>query len=287
MGWSPAVTVTEPRTRGADDSYRLRVGVRGPFRRRSAGRGAVGPVLPAAVERPRGGGRSLRTLGRPPAPADRAGPAPVVTRPGGRDAGQGERRSGLHGRALDDRLRGRTRALRRDLRVRDLRQGRRPRRSADRDGSPPVRRSADHRRLLRRDRARRRHPVPRLRRRVEQGPGLLLRRRAAGQDGRPGAGLPDAAHGQHLRVPARRAARPGLPEAVHDRLHPGLPGSSGLRRACPCGQGRSGSPRCARCRSATRTRCRAWHAGGARARRPCGCRRSSRSPRPPAAAARA
>ena len=33
-------------------------------------------------------------------------------------------------------------------------------------------------------------------------------------------------------------------------------------------------------------RCRAWRAAGARGRRRCGCRRSSRSPTPPAAAAR-
>ena len=48
---------------------------------------------------------------------------------------------------------------------------------------------------------------------------------------------------------------------------------------------RSGSRRCGRCRSATRAPARAWRAGVVRGRRPCGCRRSSRSPRPPAAAA--
>ena len=42
---------------------------------------------------------------------------------------------------------------------------------------------------------------------------------------------------------------------------------------------RSGSRRCARCRSPTRTRGRAWRAAGGRGRRPSGCPRSSRSPR--------
>ena len=70
------------------------------------------------------------------------------------------------------------------------------------------------------------------------------------------------------RLRARRARRPrgGAP----------WPGPAGRR---------SGSRRCGRCRSASRARGRAWRAAGARGRRRCGCRRSSRSPRPPGAAA--
>ncbi len=49
---------------------------------------------------------------------------------------------------------------------------------------------------------------------------------------------------------------------------------------------RAGSRRCAPCRSAPRGRGRAWPAADARARRRCGCPRSSRSPRPPGAAGR-
>ena len=48
---------------------------------------------------------------------------------------------------------------------------------------------------------------------------------------------------------------------------------------------RTCSRRCARCRSAPRAPGRAWRAAAGRGRRRCGCRRSSRSPRPPAAAA--
>ena len=80
-----------------------------------------------------------------------------------RDARRASRRPAQHGRALDDRLRGRARALGGDLRLRDLRRDVAAGQRRGRHGRAPVRRSADRRRVRGRDVADRRPRVPRLR----------------------------------------------------------------------------------------------------------------------------
>ena len=100
----------------------------------------------------------------------------------------------------------------------------------------------------------------------------------------PGGADPDL--GQQLVTKQRR----GMPGAQH-RAYPAVSccrvravRPRRRRRAHAGGRRRSGSRRCGSSRSTPRAHCRAWPAAAGRARPRCGCRRSSRSPRPPAAA---
>ena len=71
----------------------------------------------------------------------------------------------------------------------------------------------------------RRSRVPRLRGRVDAGARRLHHRRGGDQDRRAVAGLSDAAHARHLRVPSGdgvRAERRRLSQGVHRRLRAGI-----------------------------------------------------------------
>src|SRR5439155_13433397 len=98
--------------------------------------------------------------------------------------------------------------------------------------------------------------------------GDLLRGQVIGTANGHAATVPATTPGTAGQAPGRAAAPACRPAAIWPRAP----------RTCT----RPGGP----CRSSTRTRCRAWRAAGGRVRRPCGYRRSSRSPTPRAVAGR-
>ena len=118
---------------------------------------------------------------------------------------------------------------------------------------------------------------------VAQGqPGRLVDRR--GPVGRLGVGgdVGDLTESVSVHA-ADRSRRAQASWESRPRRRGGVAVATGSVR--PWAAARTGSRRCARCRSGSRAPGRAWRAAGGRARRRCGCRRSSRSPTPPAAAA--
>ena len=119
-----------------------------------------------------------------------------------------------------------------------------------------------------------RGPAPQ--RRVQHVPGQAAATPStAGRDGRPARLALTAG----ATVPARPPTPASAPRRSASLAHAGVPADSSR-------SGRSGtaepscSRHCGRCRSAPRARGRAWRAAAGRARRRCGCRRRSRSPRP-------
>ena len=163
---------------------------------RRVGRSARQPDRPASIRARTPGPGGPGAAGAVHA----AGRLDRVPRQSGRGPGQ-------HGGALDDRIRGPARALRRTVHLRDLRSRRDSRECHRGHGCPPVRRPVDQRRLRSRCTEPRCQRVPRLRSGLDTGTNPLLRGRRAGARSRSIPCVPDAADPQPLRVRRRAGAR--------------------------------------------------------------------------------